>query len=311
MPARAFDRRAIPADARLSTWRCGDGWAIRRLDWPPPAGAEIRGSLLFAGGRGDFIEKYLEAQDHWHRRGWNVAAFDWRGQGASQGDKPGGWLDRFETLVGDLAGLIEAWKSETRGPHAVVAHSMGGHVLLRTLADRHPAIDAAVLIAPMLAFNSGPVPPFVAEWMASAASMLGWAGRPAWRQPPQQPAGSIRQANLTGCRERYEDELWWWERHPAFDIGPPSWGWLRAAYASNAALTPARLKGVETPVLLVGTSRDRLIDPAAIRLAASRLPNAELLMLDDSAHEILRERDEVRLKALARIDDFLDRHAGR
>ena len=311
MPDHAFDRRAIPADARLSTWQCGDGWAIRRLDRLQPAGAEVRGSLLFAGGRGDFIEKYLEAQDHWHRRGWNVAAFDWRGQGASQGDRPGGWLDRFETLVGDLAGLIEAWKAETPAPHAVVAHSMGGHVLLRTLADRHPAIDAAVLVAPMLAFNSGPVPPIVAEWMASAASMLGWAGRPAWQQPLEQPAGSIRQANLTGCRDRYEDELWWWKQNPAFNIGAPSWGWLKAAYASNAKLTPARLKGVETPVLLIGTERDRLIDPAAIRLAASRLPNAELLMLDDSAQEILRERDEVRLKALARIDDFLDRHSGR
>jgi lysophospholipase len=312
MPDQAFDRRAVPADARPSAWRGADGWAIRRLDRVQPAGAEVRGSLLFAGGRGDFIEKYLEAQDHWHRRGWNVTAFDWRGQGASQGDRPGGWLDRFETLVGDLAGLIEAWKAETPAPHAVVAHSMGGHVLLRTLADRHPAVDAAILVAPMLAINSGPIPPFAAQWLASAASLLGWGGQPAWQQPPRPPpAGSMRQAFLTGCRDRYEDELWWWERHPTYNIGPPSWGWLKAAFASNAALTPARLKGVGTPVLLIGTDRDRLIDPAAIRLAASRLPNAELVMFDDSAHEILRERDEVRLVALARIDAFLDRHAGR
>jgi lysophospholipase len=64
-------------------------------------------------------------------------------------------------------------------------------------------------------------------------------------------------------------------------------------------------------MLLIGTERDRLVSPAAIRRAASLLPNGELEMFDDAAHEILRERDEVRLKALARIDEFLDRNAPR
>ncbi|HEX6375950.1 MAG TPA: alpha/beta hydrolase [Allosphingosinicella sp.] len=312
MHDEAFDRRAVPADARFGSWAAADGWTHRTLERRQPEGAEVRGSLLFAGGRGDFIEKYLEVHDHWHRAGWNVTAFDWRGQGGSQGDRPGGWLDSFESLVGDLAGLIEDWRARTPGPHAVVAHSMGGHVLLRTLADRHPSIDAAVLVAPMLAINSAPVPPLAAQWLASAATLFGWGRQPAWQQSSlPQPAGSLRQAYLTGCGERYADELWWWERQPAFNLGPPSWGWLKAAYGSSAALTPAGLAGVATPVLLIGTERDRLVSPAAIRAAAVRLPNAELLMFYDSAHEILRERDAVRLAALARIDAFFDRHAPR
>jgi lysophospholipase len=310
MQSQAFDRRAIPADARLANWTAADGWTYRTLERRQPAGAPVRGSLLFAGGRGDFIEKYLEIHDHWHRGGWNVTAFDWRGQGASQGKLAGGYLDSFETLVGDLAGLIEAWTREMPAPHAVVGHSMGGHVLLRTLADRHPPIDAAVLVAPMLTINSAPVPTLAAAWLASAASLFGWGRHPAWQQSSRpQPAGSPRQAYLTGCRERYADELWWWEREPGFDLGPPSWGWLKAAYASLAALTPAKLAGVATPVLLIGTERDRLVGAAAIRAAAARLPRAELVMFEDAAHEILRERDEVRLEALARIDAFLDRHA--
>lgn len=307
MRSEAFDRRAIPADARLDRWQAADGWIYRTLERRQRDGAPVRGSLLFAGGRGDFIEKYLEIHDHWVRRGWNVTAFDWRGQGASQGDRPGGWLDRFETLVDDLDGLIRAWKAATPGPHAVVGHSMGGHVMLRTLADRHPALEAAVLVAPMLAINSAPVPAFAAEWLAWFFSAFGLG-----RQPATPPApGPMRQVHLTGCRERYEDELWWWQKQPAFNLGPPSWGWLKAAYVSAATLTPAKLAGVRTPVLLLGTGRDRLVSPAAIRAAAARLPDAELVMFDDSAHEILRERDAVRLEALARIDDFLDRRAAR
>ncbi|HEX9963791.1 MAG TPA: alpha/beta hydrolase [Allosphingosinicella sp.] len=312
MPSPAFDRRTIPSDARFREWEAGDGWKYRTLERPREAGAPALGSLLFAGGRGDFIEKYLEAQDHWHRLGWNVASFDWRGQGASQGDRPGGHIDSFDTLVADLAGLIDAWMAATPGPHAVIAHSMGGHVLLRTLAERNPPVDAAVLVAPMLMINSGPVPDFAAAWLAATASIFGLSGQPAWQQPSRpQPAGSLRQAYLTGCRDRYADELWWWQKHPDFDLGAPSWGWLRAAFASCSALTPAKLAALDTPVLLVGTERDRLVSPAAIRRAASQLPNAELLMFDDSAHEILRERDEVRLKALAAIDSFLERQSRR
>ncbi len=312
MHSEAFDRRHIPSDARFGEWKAADGWTVRTLERRQEEGVDARGSLLFAGGRGDFIEKYLEAHDHWHRRGWNVTAFDWRGQGASQGNLPGGHLDRFETLVGDLAALIDTWRSLSPAPHVVVAHSMGGHVLLRTLADRHPPVDAAVLVAPMLMINSGPMPPFAAQWLASTASAFGWGGQPAWRQPSQpQPAGSIRQTLLTGCSDRYSDELWWWEKHPRFNLGAPSWGWLRAAFASCGALTPAKLAGVTTPLLLLGTERDRLVSPAAIRRAAAQLPGAELIMYDNSAHEILRERDEVRLRALAAIDDFFDRHAGR
>jgi lysophospholipase len=312
MDSEALDRRHIPSDARFGEWKAADGWILRTLERRQKEGVEARGSLLFAGGRGDFIEKYLEAQDHWHRRGWKVTAFDWRGQGASQGDRPGGYLDRFETLVGDLAGLIDSWRSESAGPHVVVAHSMGGHVLLRTLADRHPPVDAAVLIAPMLMINSGPMPPFAAQWLASTASMFGWSGQPAWRQPPlPQPAGSVRQAILSSCPDRYADEIWWWQKHPRFDLGAPSWGWLKAAFQSCAALSPAKLAGVTTPILLLGTERDRLVSSAAIRRAAAQLPHAELIMYDDSAHEILRERDEIRLRALAEIDAFTDRHAGR
>ncbi|HYW15925.1 MAG TPA: alpha/beta hydrolase [Allosphingosinicella sp.] len=312
MARQAFDRRSVQSDARFGEWKAADGWSVRTIERRQGEKAQVRGSLLFASGRGDFIEKYLEAQDHWHRGGWNVTSFDWRGQGGSQGDLPGGHLDRFETLVGDLAAFIEDWRRETPGPHVVVAHSMGGHVLLRMLADRHPPVDAAVLVAPMLAINTGPMPALAAQWLASTATQFGWSGQPAWQQPSlPQPAGSMRQAILTGCPDRYEDELWWWEKHPGFNLGAPSWGWLKAAFQSCAALTPARLAGVQTPMLLIGAEGDRLVGADAIRRVAAQLPSAELIMYGDSAHEILRERDEVRLRALAAIDSFLDRHAAR
>jgi lysophospholipase len=141
---------------------------------------------------------------------------------------------------------------------------------------------------------------------------LGLGPAPMWKTPPAMllPGGQ-RQRNLTGSRERYEDEAWWWEREPEWKLGAPSWAWMRAAFRSAAAaFTPARLAGVEIPVLLLAAGHDRLVSTAEIARAARALPHAELEILPEAAHEILREADPVRLAAYARIDTFLEAHPG-
>ena len=310
MTTRSFDRRARPEGAAFSHWRAPDGWLHRRLDWPQPPGREERGTLLFAGGRGDFIEKYLEAMAHWHERGWSVAAFDWRGQGASRGESAGGHLDSLDVLVEDLAALAGEW-AERPQPLVLIGHSMGGHVLLRALAEKRVRPKAAVLVAPMLMLNTAPLPAWAAWSTAALLAAVGWARQPAWRSPQRPSAGSSRQTFLTSCPERYADELWWWQREPGFNLGAPSWGWLDAAYRSCARLTDERLRAVEVPVLLLGTETDRLVSAAAIRRAAALLPGARLKLFASAGHEILRESDPVRLEALAAIDDFLDDSAPR
>ena len=304
-------RRALPSGATLSDWRAPDGWICRRMDWPQPEGEAARGSLVFAAGRGDFIEKYLEAHHYWHGRGWNVTAFDWRGQGASRGNIVGGNYVSFDPLVDDLAALIAQWRGAFRAPHVAIGHSMGGHLLLRTLVDKKPKLDAAVLIAPMIRVNSAPLSPAVAPFVAQFMCMIGARDRPVWKSPPKgRSPAARRQFFLTGSPERYADELWWWEKEPGYNIGAPSWGWMAAAYRSAAgAFTPTKLRSVETPILILGTERDRLVSPQAIRNAAAFLPRAQLHMYEDAAHEILREADPIRLEAHSRIDAFLDEQA--
>jgi len=303
MTTRSFHRRAHPPNARFSEWRAPDGWPHRRLDWPQPGG-KARGTLLFAGGRGDFIEKYMEAMAHWHGQGWAVTGFDWRGQGASRGTIEGGHLDSFEPLVEDLVAFLGETASGG-GSHVAVGHSMGGHVLMRALAEKKVRLDAAVLVAPMLMINSAPLPPFAAWWMAAAFANLGWRRQPLWRKRDPADANSPRHKHLTASPERYADELWWWQRQPSFNLGAPSWGWLDAAFRSCAALTDQNLRNVETPILIVGTETDRLVSAAAIRRAAGLLPRGKLKMFADAGHEILREADPVRGEALAAIDAFL------
>lgn len=310
MKVKELDRRALPAGAGVSDWRAPDGWSIRRLDWPRSGGTPRRGSLVFAGGRGDFIEKYLEPLAHWHDAGWDVTSFDWRGQGGSRGGIIGGNFVDFDPLVADVAAILAQVAASRPGPHVAIGHSMGGHLLLRTLAEHRPALAAAVLAAPMLAINSGLTPAPAARWVAGLFAGLGGRELPLWPNTGAASSpGLLRQANLTRCADRYADEIWWKQQQPGFDLGAPSWGWLDAAYRSVARHDRAALARVETPVLLVGTEQDRLVGPQAIRVTARNLPDAELRMFDEGAHELLREIDPVRLQTLAWIDDFLSRRA--
>ena len=304
VPTRSW--RSHPAEAVFSSWTAPDGWSLRRMDWRQSEGKPARGSLLFVGGRGDFIEKYLEAYADWHREGWHVTAFDWRGQGASRGDDPAR-LVPFAEMTADLAGLIDAWRAESPGPHVAVAHSMGAHLLLRALVGKAPALDAAVMIAPMLGVNSYPMPAWLAPQIAEFMCRLGWEKERVW-QPPVggSPWGSTRQRNLTGDRDRYEDELHWWAAQPGFDIGSPNWAWLREAFRSSAeSFTAANLARVTIPVLIVATERDRLVSAEAIRRVAAELPDARIEWVNEAAHEILRESDAIRRDALDRIAAFL------
>ena len=315
MKRDAIDRRAIPAHATESRWMAPDQHAIRRIDWLLPA--EPRGSILFLPGRGDSYEKYLEALEQWHRAGWRVTASDWRGQAGSGrlgNDAVTGHVDDFSRWVDDLAHLWRAWTADTPGPHVLMGHSMGGHLVLRAIAEQRVDPDAAVLSAPMLGFYGSVLPIGWMHRIAGAMKRFGDPARPAWKwseKPGEVPASRIDL--LTHDRDRYQDELWWRDERPELVMGPGSWGWVERAYESMRSLyLPGVLESVRTPILLLAASNDKLVDMIAIEAAARRLPNGELLAFGKEArHEILREVDAVRDRAMEAIVQFLDRAAPR
>ncbi|MFN3863013.1 MAG: alpha/beta fold hydrolase [Erythrobacter sp.] len=308
----AIDRRAIPPAARERVWHAADGHAVRRIDWPG-AGASPRGSLLFLPGRGDAYEKYLETLEEWHRAGWRVTAADWRGQAGSGRlgkDALTGHIEDFAIWIDDLAALWADWVAETPGPHVLAAHSMGGHLVMRALVEHRVSPDAVVLSAPMIGINGPPLPLPVLHAVARLMCALGDPMRQAWKwseKPGELPAA--RANLLTHDPDRYADEQWWRDTRPELVMGPASWRWVERAYASARAIeAPGAIEAVTVPVLILSTSADKLVSHAAALRAARRLPRGEMLAFGpEAAHELLREADPVRSRAMAAIAEFLDR----
>ncbi|MEA3390495.1 MAG: alpha/beta hydrolase [Pseudomonadota bacterium] len=311
VPSVPIDRRAWPAGGRLDYWSAPDGWPIRRYR----LGSGARGRMLVLGGRGDMIEKYLEVIHHWASRGWAVTSFDWRGQGGSgrlTDDPLCGHIDDFAVWIGDLMALAADWRAEGEGPLVMLGHSMGGHMLLRALAEGMASPDAAVAVAPMLGVHSARLPRWLAVAIAWTMVRLGLGKRQAWTQKEgTDRLNRIRQKRLTHDPDRYADEIWWRDHSRDIALGSPSWTWVLEALRSTRSLVEGdAIARIATPLLILAAREDRLVSTPAIRRAAGRIAGARLHVYGrEAAHEILRESDPVRLDALGRIDAFLDETA--
>ncbi|MFW2831195.1 alpha/beta hydrolase [Sphingomonas sp. ID0503] len=292
-------RRVIPAGMSFGNWTAPDGWRMRRFDWPADG---ARGNILFLGGRGDFVEKYLEPLAHWHQAGWGLTGFDWRGQGGSGrmlADPMICHAADFDALLADLRAFVALWAAETKGPHVIVANSMGGHLVMRLLAEG-TAVDGVVLTAPMVGIRVRGLSNCALGRIAGAAVRLGLGERLIWRRD----AGDVG-GRMTSCPDRQADKLWWKAEHPEIASGGPSWGWTRAACASIGRLSDGDYRRITTPALILASERDVIVDVRAIARAAALMPAAELALFPGVGHELLREADAVRLPVMARIDRFL------
>ena len=305
-------RRTIPASAREWRWALPDGHEVRRIRFEPPADKAPRGSILFMPGRADFYEKYLETLAEWSAAGWDVSAADWRGQGASgrmTANPLVGDIADFSIWIADLRALWADWVRTTPGPHVLVGHSMGGHLVLRAVAEGAASPDAVVLSAPMLGFVTA-IPQLVQQIYGKIMCWIGNPERMAWQASEKPGSDSDDRIDLlTHDADRYSDELWWRAARPALEIGPASWRWVERAAASLEALrAPGVLEAVTAPVLVLAAKKDALVSWPAIEQAADRLPRGELVAWGAEArHELLREADPVRRQVMAAITSFLDR----
>ncbi len=294
-------RRRIPANLGIGTWHAPDGWPLRRFT----ANAEgpAKGSVLFLGGRGDFFEKYLEAFENWLCAGWNVTGFDWRGQGGSGRLHPDGYchVDDFAAFSGDLSAFCRAWREENPGPHVAIGHSLGGHLLLKSVSQRSVELDGMILLAPMLGIRAGPLRGRALNGAAALGRLPVMCRRAIWSGQRSPVPGRV-----TSCPERQADKQWWKAVRPELGRSGPTWGWLAAATRSIAELDRSlRTSPVTLPGLLLEAAGDPIVDSTAIRRSLQFLPNVGHAVIERAGHELLRESDGPRIACFERIGEFL------
>lgn len=270
-----------------------------------------KGSVLLLNGRGEFMEKHLETVRELNDRGLDVYGLDWRGQGGSSRELQNshkGYVRRYEDYLDDLSVFDrDIFQRRAGFPKVVLAHSMGGHIVLRYLCEHPGAAQRAVLTSPMIDVHTAPLPPRMARIMARVAVYGGLstrycpgAGDYAFER--------IRFKNnrLTSDAGRFWDEHTEMQKKPRLALGGVTWGWLAATFQSIDRLTgagvPERLK---TPVLMLCAQDDRVVSVRAQRSLALRMPDCRFVPIPGARHEILKETDTIRKLFWKEFDAFV------
>ena len=263
------------------------------------------------GGQTEFLEKYEEVAGELAARGFQVASVDWRGQGGSErlvADPLKAHVIDFADYDGDLAAFMDqVVKPLTARPPLVLAHSMGGHILMRALHDRPGLFAAAVATAPMMRALTRGYPPIVARAMCYAENLFGRRDAWVWGMAERDPLKLGFEDNLvTSDRARFARNQAYLAAEKDIRLAGPTWGWLEAAYRSmSRAMSKGYAEAIETPVLIIGAGRDRIVDTSAAREFASHLPHGKYLEFEESEHEILMENDSIRARFWKAFDEFV------
>jgi len=292
-----------------------DGAKLRTASFPAKltgrgkARTVAKGRILFLTGFSEFIEKHLETIGELQGRGFQVFTLDWRGQGLSTRMLPNrskGHVDDFGRFMEDLEVVLR--ETVPHGPITLMGHSMGGHLALRLAQERPARISRGVLIAPMIDIL---LPPFVHSLARMAALGMSWVGLNDHYAPGAQDYGPWREEFagniLTSDRGRFEQSAAYMRGNPDLGIGGPTIGWVRAAFNSiDETRAAGYAEGILAPILIVGAGRDQLVDTSALAPLAHRLPRVRLVVIEDSMHEILKERDEIRARFWEAFDTFIE-----
>jgi lysophospholipase len=286
----------VPEGGQAEWFEGRDGRRLRAALFPvagPP-----RGSVVVSGGRTEAIEKYFEVVDELRARGFCVLVHDWRGQGLSDrllADRMKGHGERAQDFLADYDALLEAFAPWLPKPWIALGHSMGGCFNLLSLARGERRLAGAAFTAPMLGVLTGVAPTSLARGLARLAVRLG-GGAGALPGIGFDPMAVPFEGNiLTHDARRYARNQSQLAACPDLMLGVPTWGWLNVAFeAMDELASGAGASRIGIPVCIVAAGDDRLVDVAAERLMAGRIPGARLVEVKEALHEIMQETDDVR-----------------
>jgi len=261
---------------------------------------EPRCWLVFVNGRTEWIEKYPHLPsvlDLPQQCGF--LTWDHRGQGASGGARSfvADYLD-YSRDANQLVNFVVAGR-----PYVILAHSMGSLISLHGTLGGELTPARMVLCSPLFRLPNQPLPRYVAGPVARLFCKLNFAqlatGAGKHDRKP------FRRNKLTHSIEAY-DRI----RSTPYPCGSATFGWVDATFrAASQVFEHGFLKSLQSPTLVLGGSRERVVDKRSFTnwvQVASEASQAQIgfRLIHGARHELLSEINTYRDQALNAAKDW-------
>ena len=307
MELHATPGNPIPPGAMLQAVRTRDGRQLRTARW---ATRTSRGTVIVAMGRSEFIEEYYEVIAALLARNFDVVAWDWRGQGASDREsrRPRrGHVGSFAGYRRDLDAIERQILAPlARKPWFAFGHSMGAAILIDQAHDGASPYERMVLSAPMIGI------PYRAKTavrrLARLATLAGFGQRliPGGREDSAFVLRTFDNNILTSDHTQYRRLEAAIGALPAFVVGAPTIGWVAGACRLMARFERSRYPvEVLVPILIVAAADDRIVDTKATERFARRLKAGRFFTIPHARHQVIMETPEIIAQFWAAFDAFI------
>ncbi|UXN34969.1 alpha/beta fold hydrolase [Avibacterium paragallinarum] len=269
----------------------------------------VKKLLILVNGRAENILKWSELAYDFYQWGYDVLLFDHRGQGYSQrllADKEKGYIDEFRFYTEDMNAVI---KQVTRqcdySQQYLLAHSLGSLISAYYLANYDHHIQRAVLSSPFFGLPTKHL--LRDELIINLMMLFGQGQRYVFGKAPYKPA-NLQHNELSFCKTRMK----WMNRinryFPELSLGGPTFRWVHLCLTAIKGLEKI-LPRIEIPVLVLQAGKEKIVANDRLEKLVSRLPQGQLITLENAKHEILFERDPLRTQALEAINAFISQPA--
>jgi lysophospholipase len=294
------------AHARKGSFTGRDGV---RIEYVVLEHADEIGALVISSGRTESYLKYAELAYELRDVGVSIYLIDHRGQGFSGRmveDSQKGYVYDFSDYVADFGTFMDSVVMVT--PHAKLfglAHSMGGTIMASYLEQQPGMFDAVVLSSPMMELNAGWLSETAAWAAAEAATAVGLGKLYAIGKGPYN-AGAANDVSHSSTRYAVANDLV--AAHPEIALGGPTYRWVEQAVEGERAARGDDAASIDTPILLLQSGADQIVLPGGQETFCSNAPNCTLQTIDGAGHELIQERDDLRVQALDAISAFFAQH---
>ncbi len=283
-PALSLPQTPRKETAQLRQLLLPDGIPIVVHHWPQPA---ARGRLLLLHGKGDHAGGFVDWAGELADQGWEVLAPDMRGFGRSGGIRC--WIDRFRQYQADLEWICQQIWPQKGIPHIWCGYSAGANWVTEYALAHPEQVQGLILLSPAFGIDHYFTP---LTW--HLLHLLDWVA------PQLALTGLYEPARVTSLPEQ----------QAALAADPYVCGVTRVRFTAELIRSGQRCiqqaHRLQQPILLLYTSADRVVNPAAALAFAAKAPQVEVENFPTSRHDLLHDHAAAAVRQ--RVQQWLTKH---